>query len=160
MNIVLIAAVSRNGVIGKDGAIPWDLKEELKFFQKQTTGSAIIMGRATHESIGRPLPNRLNILMTRSPKKRDDGVIEVSTKEKACEAARAFSDEIYIIGGENIYKEFMPLAQAMLITEVELDIKSGSAFFPEWDNAEWKEVSRVRSEEGDVKFSFVKYSRY
>jgi|TARA_B110000263_G_C14993671_1_gene367152 dihydrofolate reductase len=160
MNIVLIAAVSRNGVIGKDGAIPWDLKEELKFFQKQTTGSAIIMGRATHESIGRPLPNRLNILMTRSPKKRDDGVIEVSTKEKACEAARAFSDEIYIIGGENIYKEFMPLAQAMLITEVELDIQSGSTFFPEWDNAEWKEVSRVLSEEGDIKFSFVKYYRY
>ena len=111
MEIILIAAVSKDKVIGKQGGIPWKIKEDLSFFKEKTLNSPIIMGRATYNSIGRPLPNRLNIVMTRSVK-NTEGVTEVTSVEKAIEAASVNRDssKVYIIGGENIYKEFLPIA--------------------------------------------------
>ena len=134
MEIILIAAVSKDKVIGKQGGIPWKIKEDLSFFKEKTLNSPIIMGRATYESIGRPLPNRLNIVMTRSVK-NTEGVTEVTSVEKAIEAASINRDssKVYIIGGENIYKEFLPIAHRMIITEVDLYIKDGDTFFPEWN---------------------------
>ena len=121
MEIILIAAVSKDKVIGKQGGIPWKIKEDLSFFKEKTLNSPIIMGRATYESIGRPLPNRLNIVMTRSAI-NTEGVTEVTSVEKAIEAASINRDssKVYIIGGENIYKEFLPIAHRMIITEVDL----------------------------------------
>ena len=160
MEIILIAAVSKDKVIGKQGGIPWKIKEDLSFFKEKTLNSPIIMGRATYESIGRPLPNRLNIVMTRSVK-NTEGVTEVTSVEKAIEAASINRDSsrVYIIGGENIYKEFLPIAHRMIITEVDLYIKDGDTFFPEWNISEWKEQSRDQREENGTRFSFVEYTR-
>ena len=160
MEIILIAAVSKDKVIGKQGSIPWKIKEDLSFFKEKTLNSPIIMGRATYESIGRPLPNRLNIVMTRSVK-NTEGVTEVTSADKAIEAASMNRDSsrVYIIGGENIYKEFLPIAHRMIITEVDLYIKDGDTFFPEWNISEWKEQSRDQREENGTRFSFVEYTR-
>ena len=160
MEIILIAAVSKDKVIGKQGGIPWKIKEDLRFFKKKTLNSPIIMGRATYESIGRPLPNRLNIVMTRSAK-NTEGVTEVTSVEKAIEVASINRDSsrVYIIGGQNIYKEFLPIAHRMIITEVDLYIKDGDTFFPEWNISEWKEQSRDQREENGTRFSFVEYTR-
>jgi dihydrofolate reductase len=160
MEIILIAAVSKDKVIGKQGGIPWKIKEDLSFFKEKTLNSPIIMGRATYNSIGRPLPNRLNIVMTRSAK-NTEGVTEVTSVEKAIEAASVNKDssKVYIIGGENIYKEFLPIAHRMIITEVDLYIKDGDTFFPEWNISEWKEQSRDQREENGTRFSFVEYTR-
>lgn len=160
MEIILIAAVSKDKVIGKQGGIPWKIKEDLSFFKEKTLNSPIIMGRATYNSIGRPLPNRLNIVMTRSAK-NTEGVTEVTSVEKAIEAASINRDSsrVYIIGGQNIYKEFLPIAHRMIITEVDLYIKDGDTFFPEWNISEWKEQSRDQREENGTRFSFVEYTR-
>ena len=160
MEIILIAAVSKDKVIGKQGGIPWKIKGDLSFFKEKTLNSPIIMGRATYESIGRPLPNRLNIVMTRSAK-NTEGVIEVTSVETAIEAASINnnSSRVYIIGGENIYKEFIPIAHKMIITEVNLHIEDGDAFFPEWNISEWKEQSRDQKEENGIEFSFVEYTK-
>ena len=160
MEIILIAAVLKDKVIGKQGGIPWKIKEDLSFFKEKTLNSPIIMGRATYNSIGRPLPNRLNIVMTRSVK-NTEGVTEVTSADKAIEAASINRDSsrVYIIGGQNIYKEFLPIAHRMIITEVDLYIKDGDTFFPEWNISEWKEQSRDQREENGTRFSFVEYTR-
>ena len=160
MEIILIAAVSKDRVIGKEGEIPWKIKEDLSFFKEKTLNSPIIMGRATYNSIGRPLSNRLNIVMTKSTK-NTEGVTEVTSVKEAIETASKSKDssKVYVIGGENIYKEFLPIAHRMIITEVELDIEGGDTFFPEWSIGEWQEQSRDQREENGVKFSFVEYTR-
>ena len=159
MEIILIAAVDKNLAIGKDGKIPWEIKEDLKFFRENTEDSAIIMGRATFDSIGRPLPKRKNIVMTRTFKGRE-GVIEVNSRKDALEQAKSYSEKINIIGGEYIYKEFLPLATKLLITEIDIEVISPDAFFPEWDINQWKEISRKQSSENGLNFSFVEYQRY
>ncbi len=156
MEIVLIAAVDINLAIGKKGKIPWDIKEDLKFFRENTENTAIVMGRATYDSIGRPLPNRKNIVMTRSIQGRD-GVVEVSSSQEAINEARSYSEKVNIIGGEYIYKEFLPLATKLLITEIELEVDSADTFFPKWDFKIWKEISRQKSSENGINFSFVEY---
>ena len=160
MEIILIAAVSKDRVIGKQGGIPWKIKEDLSFFKEKTLNSPIIMGRATYNSIGRPLPNRLNIVMTRSAKKTE-GVTEVTSVKEAVETAskNKNSSKVYVIGGENIYKEFLPIAHRMIITEVELYVEGGDTFFPEWSINEWQEQNRDQKEENGIKFSFVEYTR-
>ena len=159
MEIILIAAVDKNLAIGKDGKIPWEIKEDLKFFRENTEDSAIIMGRATFDSIGRPLPKRKNIVMTRTFKGRE-GVIEVNSSKDALEQAKSYSEKINIIGGEYIYKEFLPLATKLLITEIDIEVISPDAFFPKWDINQWKEISRKQSSENGLNFSFVEYQRY
>ena len=158
MEIILIAAVDKNLAIGKDGKIPWEVKEDLKFFRENTEDSAIIMGRATFDSIGRPLPKRKNIVMTRTFKGRE-GVIEVNSSKDALEQAKSYSEKINIIGGEYIYKEILPLATKLLITEIDIEVISPDAFFPEWDINQWKEISRKQSSENGLNFSFVEYQR-
>ena len=159
MEIILIAAVDKNLAIGKDGKIPWEIKEDLKFFRENTENTSIIMGRATFDSIGRPLPKRKNIVMTRTFKKRE-GIIEVNSSKDALEQAKSYSEKINIIGREYIYKEFLPLATKLLITEIDIEVISPDAFFPKWDINQWKEISRKQSSENGLNFSFVEYQRY
>ena len=156
MEIILIAAVDKNLAIGKNGQIPWRISEDLRFFKEKTEGTAIIMGRATFDSIGRPLPNRKNIVMTRTPKDRE-GVIEVKSADEALTEARKFSDRINVIGGEYIYKEFLNSATKLLITEIDIEVVAPDAFFPKWDLSQWKEISRRESSEENIDFSFVEY---
>ena len=159
MKIILIAALDKGRVIGSEGSIPWNIQEDLNYFKEKTTNKAIIMGRKTFESIGRPLPNRLNIVMTRS-KEKVDGVIIAPNKEIAIEKARDFSSEIFVIGGEYIYKEFLEMASEMLLTEIDLDTK-GDTYFPRWEESEWLEVSRESKIDDSQKlnYEFVKYKR-
>jgi len=159
MNISLIAALDKGRVIGNKGQIPWYLIEDLKHFQKITKFSAVIMGRKTFESIGTPLPDRLNVVMTRTPR-GITGVEEVQSKEEALEVASSFSEEVFVIGGENIYTEFMPLAVRMYLTIVNLKVE-GDTFFPKWDEEQWIEVSNTKKvdKSKNIKFSFVEYLR-
>ena len=129
MEIFLIAAVDKNLAIGKNGKIPWNIKEDLGYFQQNTLNTAMIMGRSTFDSIGKPLPNRKNIVMTKSPANRD-GVIEVLDVESAIKEAKKTSNKISIIGGESIYKEFMPIANKLLLTEIDIVVKEADTFFP------------------------------
>ena len=159
MKISLIAAFAKERVIGKDGKIPWTLKEDLKHFRNKTEGFSVVMGRKTYESIGVPLPNRLNIVMTRNPKKLE-GVKEVTNKEKALEIASSYSNEVFIIGGEKIYEEFLPLATKMYLTKIDIKTK-GDAFFPKWNVNDWEELSRQDKQDRNqnIKYCFLEYKR-
>ena len=159
MKISLIAAFAEEGVIGKDGKIPWTLKEDLKHFKNKTEGCSVVMGRKTYESIGRPLPNRLNIVMTRNPK-RQEGIKEVSNTKDALKVASSYSDEIFIIGGEKIYEEFLPLATKMYLTKIDIKVK-GDTFFPSWNKNEWKELSKQDKKDVDqgIEYWFLEYER-
>ena len=159
MKISLIAAFAEEGVIGKDGKIPWTLKEDLKHFRHKTEGCSVVMGRKTYESIGRPLPNRLNIVMTRNPK-RQEGIKEVSNTKDALKVASSYSDEIFIIGGEKIYEEFLPLATKMYLTKIDIKV-NGDTFFPSWNKNEWKELSKQDKKDVDqgIEYWFLEYER-
>ena len=159
MKISLIAAFAEERVIGKDGKIPWTLKEDLKHFRNKTEGFSVVMGRKTYESIGVPLPNRLNIVMTRNPKKLE-GVKEVTNKEKALEIASSYSNEVFIIGGEKIYEEFLPLATKMYLTKIDIKTK-GDAFFPKWNVNDWEELSRQDKQDRNqnIKYCFLENKR-
>ena len=159
MKISLIAAFAEEGVIGKDGEIPWTLKEDLKHFRSKTEGCSVVMGRKTYESIGRPLPNRLNIVMTKNPKMLK-GVKEVSNRKEALEIASTYSNEVFIIGGEKIYEEFLPIATKMYLTKIDIKTK-GDAFFPKWNVNDWEELSRQDKEDQNqnIKYCFLEYKR-
>ena len=159
MGISLIAALSNNNVIGVNGKIPWKLKEDLIHFKKTTLGSAIIMGRKTFESIGKPLAERLNIVMTSNPKGLD-GIQEVSSIENAIKVGLNFSENIFVIGGQSIYETFLPISTKMYLTFIDIEV-SGDTFFPKWDKSEWEEVSRKRFKNKikEIEYSFVEFNR-
>ena len=159
LNFTLIAAVSLNKVIGSNGSIPWHIPEDLKYFQSNTLYSTVIMGRNTYESIGKPLPNRKNIVIT-SSKNKFQGIEICSNIKDLIESLKNSEDEIFIIGGEKIYSEFMPLANKMLITEVKIEIE-GDSFFPEWDPNELTEThrSKERTNDKSINYSFVVLER-
>ena len=131
--LALIVARSKNNVIGKDGKIPWNIKGEQKQFKELTTGNTIIMGRKTYEDIGHPLPNRTNIVISRTT--NYPGVITVDSLEKALELAEG---NIYIIGGYNLFKEVIPLVDVMYITEVNMEVENGDVYFPSFNEAEFE----------------------
>jgi dihydrofolate reductase len=147
MRISFVAAMSKNRVIGKGNKIPWNMPADLKHMRKLTEGKPLIMGRKTHESIGRPLPNRKNIILTRDKNYKSEGCIVVNTQVEALKAAEG-SEEIIIFGGEDIYKIFLPSADRMYLTIIDALIE-GDAFFPEYKKEEWKEVSREKHEKDD-----------
>jgi dihydrofolate reductase len=141
MIISLIVAVSRNGVIGVDNQLPWHLPDDLRYFKSVTMGKPLIMGRKTHESIGRPLPGRANIVLTRDRQWTADGVVVVNdldaaiaAAKRACDASNV--DEVMIIGGEQIYKMTLGTAHRLYLTEVDADVE-GDAFFPAMDTQQW-----------------------
>jgi dihydrofolate reductase len=144
MKISLIVAVSRNGAIGLNNQLPWYLPDDLKYFKSVTMGKPLIMGRKTFDSIGRPLPGRANIVLTRDPQWTSDGVEVVQSVEQAlvageiaCEAADV--DEIMVIGGEQIYRMTIDLADRIYLTQVDTDVE-GDAFFPDIDLNNWSQT--------------------
>ena len=140
--ITLIAARDRNGAIGKDGDIPWRASEDPKMFKRETEGGALIMGRKTWESLPvKPLPGRFNAVVSRNPNAAENVYSSVSAAIAACRAAG--HHRIYGIGDEAIYKEMLPLADRLLITEVDLEVGGADAFFPEIPEADWAEIHRM-----------------
>lgn len=166
MLISLIAAVAKNRVIGEKGKLPWNLPSDLKKFRELTIHKPVIMGRKTWESIGRPLPHRDNIVVTKKTDIKVDGIIICPSPDKALyeaklRAAHRNSNEIMIIGGGHIYKEYMDKADKIYITEVDLE-PIGDAFFPSIDFNLYKEISREpkAKNEGDSAYhSLVIYEK-
>lgn len=160
MRLALIAAVSRNGVIGHDNKLLWHLPEDLKFFRQTTLGCPILMGRKTYESIGRPLPGRRNVVISRNAEWIAPGV-EVATSLPAALTLLHDATEVFVIGGAQVYAEALPYADELFLTEVDKDFQ-GDVRFPEWNRDEFVEVSRQRHHAGppnDFDYAFVLYRR-
>jgi dihydrofolate reductase len=142
MRVSLIVAAGRNGVIGRDGEIPWRLPEDQKFFRRMTTGQAIVMGRKTFDSIGKALPGRLNFALTRSEHPSVEDVVFLTSLDAALEAAaEAGVDECFIAGGEALYHEAMDRADRLYVTRVEAT-PDGDTFFPDVDERRFRCVDR------------------
>jgi dihydrofolate reductase len=138
--IAIIAAVARNGIIGVDNRLPWRLVEDMRRFRALTTGHAIVMGRRTWESIGKPLGGRQNIVVTRSVHPALPGV-EFATSLDAALARVRLPEPVYVIGGEALYREALPRADVLYLTEIQRDF-AGDARFPGIDRARWRETER------------------
>ncbi|WP_375175706.1 dihydrofolate reductase [Pseudooceanicola sp.] len=146
--ITLIVARDRNHAIGRDGTIPWHLPGDLRMFQRETTGGALIMGRATWESLPvKPLKNRLNIVVSRDRSLADHVVGSVTEAVELAASQGHF--RLYGIGGARIYAEMLPLAHRLLLTEVDCAVEGADTWFPEIDEAHWREISSQPGE-GDV----------
>ncbi len=166
MQLALIWAMSRNRTIGRNNALPWHLSEDLKYFKRITMGKPIIMGRKTFQSIGRPLPGRSNIVITRDPDFSAEGVKVVHSLEQAIAVAESIglidgSEEAVVIGGEQIYALALPLAQRLYMTQVHAEVE-GDAHFPEFDLTQWEEQGRedhAASGPNPFDYSFVVLSR-
>ena len=147
MRLSLIVAMARNRVIGREGGLPWHISADLRKFKAVTMGKPMIMGRKTFESIGRPLPGRTNIVVTRRGDFQAEGTIVVhafdEARHKAAEIAQADDiEEIMVIGGAEIYSIALPIADRLYLTEVKSDA-SGDTLFPAFDHADWRENDRV-----------------
>lgn len=149
--IGLIVARSKNNVIGKNGEIPWKIKGEQKQFRELTTGNVVIMGRKSYEEIGHPLPNRKNIVVSKTKNFIGDNLITVASLQEAI--AISEGDEVYIAGGYGLFKEAVPLANKMYITEIDTIVDDGDVFFPEFDVEEFDVTI------GEVGGKNIKYTR-
>jgi len=167
VRISLIAAASENNVIGDHGRIPWDIPADLQYFRRTTQGHVVIMGRKTYESIGHPLPKRPNIVITRQKGLRAEGCDVVGSLEEALEKAKGQNgnmakgeDEVFVIGGGEIYREALPKADRVYLTRVHTTI-AGDAYFPEFHSKQWMEVSSERHEaqEGQPAYTFLVYEK-
>lgn len=137
--LTFVVAVARNGVIGLDGGMPWHLPEELQHFKRVTMGGTLLMGRATYDAIGRPLPGRRTIVLTRDPTWRRDGVEVASGIDAALELAGP--GEVFVVGGAQLFEALLPRADALVLTEVHAE-PEGDTWFPAWERADWVETER------------------
>jgi dihydrofolate reductase len=162
MRISLIVAAAQNGVIGRDNQLIWRLPDDLKQFKRLTTEHPIIMGRKTFDSIGKPLPNRTSIVITRNKGWSFEGVVVVNSVKEAVEAAKSTeTDEAFVIGGAEIYRLTLPLANKIYLTEVQADFE-GDAYFTIPDMEKWQEESRFHhpaDEKHATAFDFVELVR-
>jgi dihydrofolate reductase len=161
--IALIAAVARNGVIGRDGTLPWHLSDDLKHFKTLTSGKRIVMGRRTWQSFPKPLPNREHVVVTSQSLAVPLGVIVVRSLDDALALANA-TDPVFIIGGSAMYRDALLLADDLFLTEIHADVV-GDTFFPAWPRGDFREISRTKnvgaltSDSEQVQFDFVHYVR-
>ncbi|WP_022940219.1 type 3 dihydrofolate reductase [Psychromonas hadalis] len=161
MKISMIVAMAKNRVIGFDNKMPWHLPADLKFFKRVTLGKPVIMGRKTYDSIGRPLPGRQNIVLTRDKTLTITGVDCVQTVEQALQLV-ASVDEVMVIGGATIYEQFLPKADRLYLTFIDLKTL-GDTFFPDYEAlASWSEVARekhIKDDKNGYNYQFVTLNR-
>lgn len=158
--ISLLVAYAHGRVIGKDGKIPWRLPNDSRYVKRVTTGHTVVMGRTTFESIGRPLPNRRNVVLTRHNTLEIPGVEVVHSVEEVL-ALNDGLDALFVLGGENVYRQFLPLADRLYITEIDYKTE-GDTFFPDWDRDAFRLVSRqegVLDEKNTLPHTFYVYER-
>ena len=163
---ILVAAVGENGVIGRDNQLPWRLKSDLQYFKAVTMGKPIVMGRKTYESIGKPLPGRTNIVVTRDPNFSAPGVVTAHTIGEAMTLAREDAhkrgaDAIAVIGGTEIFRQTIANADRLVLTRVHMS-PEGESTFPEIDPEEWREIERREQPKGpedDCGFTYLTYMR-
>lgn len=158
MEKIIIAAIAENKAIGKNGDLPWHIPEDMKHFKNTTTGHPVIMGRKTYQSFPenvRPLPNRTNIVLTRSNfEPEDDSVKIANSLEKAYRQAEKLDEKAFIIGGASVYRQAIKDADKMILTEVHKEV-DGDTFFPEWDKNQWEETDKEKKDG----FDFVTYTK-
>lgn len=161
MNLVLVAALDRNRAIGRGNAMPWHLPDDLKRFKAITLGHPVLMGRRTAESIGRALPGRPNLVLTRAAQAPFDGQVAVASIVEACSRVDA-AEPLMVIGGGEVYALALPFARRMHLTEVDTVVSDADAYFPVFDPSHWREVRR-ESRAADARhahaFAFVDYER-
>lgn len=149
-----MAAVGRNGVIGVDGRLPWRIPEDLARFKRLTMGHALVMGRVTFESIGRPLPGRTNVVLTQRPDWSHPGVEVARSWDEALAKVAAHGQDAFVAGGSEVYRQALDVAGRMELTEVDAE-PQGDTWFPEVDWSDWVEVARVPH----PGFAFASYQR-
>ncbi|QNF34869.1 dihydrofolate reductase [Adhaeribacter swui] len=159
--IASVFAMSENRVIGKNNQLPWHLPADLKFFKNLTTGHPIIMGRKTFESIGKPLPNRTSIIITRQPEYHQPGCLVVNNVSSAITKAQQINSDVFIIGGAEILQQALPYIDTMFLTLIHENF-AGDTFYPEINPKEWQEVSRqdfTADEKNKYNYSFIQLKR-
>ncbi len=162
MIVSAIVAVSQNGVIGKDNDLPWHLPTDMKYFKRTTLGHHVIMGRKNFLAMGRPLPGRTNVVITRNPTFTANGCLVVHSVEEALQRAeRNGEEEAFVIGGGEIYAASMALWDRLYLTRVEAEVE-GDVFFPEWEESDWHKVheeSFPADEQNEYPFTILRYER-
>lgn len=159
--ISLIAAMDRNRLIGKDNDLPWHLPQDLKYFKEVTKGHAVIMGRKTFESIGRPLPHRENITVTSNKELDIPNCQVMHSAEEAVRFAKNRNEECFVIGGSTLYTEILPFADKLYVTKID-ETFEGDRYFPEFSEAEWEIVSRrkgLKDDKNPYDYEFLVYQR-
>lgn len=158
MKVSLIVAVARNGVIGIDNRLPWHLPDDLKRFRALTMGHHILMGRKTYESLGRLLPGRTTVIVSRNPDYRVEGAVCATSLAEAI-AACGDDDEVFVIGGAGLYEEALQLADRLYLTEIDAEFE-GDARFPGFDRAAWTlSASESHLSEAGWEYRFLTYDR-
>ncbi|MCG9695811.1 type 3 dihydrofolate reductase [Shewanella sp. Isolate11] len=158
MKIAMIAAMANKRVIGKDNQMPWHLPEDLRHFKAMTLGKPVVMGRKTFESIGKPLPGRHNIVISRQADLTIEGVSCVTSFDEAI-ALVGECDELVIIGGGQLYQALLPRADKLYITEIDLDVE-GDTYFPFWDDGSWLiEHSEAHTNDKGLRYAFINLSK-
>lgn len=152
----LIVARSKNNVIGKNGKIPWKIKGEQKQFRELTTGNVVVMGRKSYEEIGHPLPNRKNIVVSKSKNFTGENLVTVGSLQEAISISNG--EKVYIAGGYGLFKEALPLVDTMYITEIDMVIENGDVFFPEFDSNEF-DIAIGETGGEDIKYTRTLYTR-
>ena len=160
MKITIVAAIASNNVIGQKNSLPWDIPEDLKRFKQLTSGHTILMGRKTFDSIGRPLPNRTNIVMTKDINYQKEGIEIVFDEREALNLIKDLNQEVFIIGGSKIYELFEPWATCLMITRVLKDFE-GDAFFPDinWNNWQVESKEEFLDEKSGISCRLEEYLR-
>jgi dihydrofolate reductase len=163
-HISILVAMAKNRVIGRNNALPWQLPPDLKRFKELTMGHHIVMGRKTYESIGRPLPGRTSVIITRQPDYQVPGAIVVASIDQAlkvCSAGKEVDQEIFVIGGAQIYRQSLGLCQRIYITEIQQEF-DGDTLFPELNQQVWREISREKhrlNDDDGLEYHFVVLDR-
>ena len=160
MKITLVAAIASNNVIGKENSLPWNIPEDLKRFKQMTSGHTILMGRKTFDSIGRPLPNRQNIVMTRDKNFEQEGIKVINDFDEALELIKESNEDVFVIGGSKIYELFEPVANSLAITRILKDFE-GDAFFPDinWDLWQIEKEENFFDEKSNIECKLIEYSK-
>lgn len=163
MTISIIAALDRNGLIGRGNNLPWRIPADLKYFKEVTDGRVIVMGSTTYESIGKPLSNRVNVVLTNDAVKgehyRKDGCIVVHTVNDVLEDWLKHEEEVFIIGGREVYRQFLPYAQALYLTHIDHEFE-GDTFFPEYNKKNFELVSLTYKFKGESTPYDLKFAIY
>ena len=160
MKITLVAAIASNNVIGKENSLPWNIPEDLKRFKQMTSGHTILMGRKTFDSIGRPLPNRQNIVMTKDENFEREGIKVINDFDEALELIKESKEDVFVIGGSKIYELFEPVANSLAITRILKDFE-GDAFFPDinWDLWQIEREENFFDEKSNIECKLIEYSK-
>lgn len=158
-NITMIAAIGKNRELGKNNDLIWHLKEDMKFFKDQTMGKPIVMGRKTFESLPKLLPGRKHIILTKQKLDVPEEVLLFHNKEDVLDYIKSYQEEVMIIGGASIYKEFLEDSNKLVLTEIDDEDKTADTYFPYFNKNEWLKEELSTEEENNIKYKHIIYTR-